>query len=118
MSETELIINQISQQAKVLLQNHWMDISDFRNGADSMTVGFTAVIKYEGNRQMVETKIAFSKRVTDSIVDWIDSDQMKLDFPSPVIAPAKPRRGRPKKNLLERILTTAPTPAANPEPAS
>ena len=109
MSETEQIIEQISQQTRILLSNHWGDIADFRNGEESIKIGFAALIKYEGAKRMIETKISFGKRVTDSVIDWIDPDQMDLGFPAPT-APAKRGRGRLRKTPLERILSSAPVP--------
>ena len=110
MNEDEQIIEQIIQQARILLQNHWIDISDFRDGEESTKIGFAALIKYEGNRKMIETKISFGKRVTDSIVDWIDPDQMKLGFVPEVPISVKRGPGRPKKNILEKVLTSEPSP--------
>jgi len=114
MSETEQIIEHISQQARILLTNHWTDIADFRNGEESIKIGFGALIKYEGAKRMIETKISFGKRVTDSVIDWIDPDQMTMEFSAPSLPPTKRGRGRPRKNPLEAILRSAPAP--DPEP--
>jgi AT hook motif len=115
MSENEQIIQQISQQAKVLLENHWPDISEFRNGEESIKIGFHSLLKPQGPKTMVETKISFGKRVTDSIVDWIDPDQMTIAFPASEPAEQPKKRGRPKKNILEKALTSAPAPDPEPE---
>jgi len=115
MTETEQIIEHITQQTRVLLQNHWGDIADFRDGEESIKIGFGALVKYEGNKRMIETKISFGKRVTDSVVDWIDPDQMKLDLPIPA-APAKRGPGRPRKSPLETILDNPPVRDPNPFP--
>ena len=117
MTETEQIIEHITQQTRVLLQNHWGDIADFRNGEEAIKIGFSALVKYEGLKRMIETKISFGKRVTDSVIDWIDPDQMSLGFervpPSmPVTAKRKP--GRPRKNPLETILRSSPLPDPQP----
>ena len=116
MSEQEKIIEHITQQARVLLQNHWAYISDFRNGEESIKIGFGAIVKYEGNKRMVETKISFGKRVTDSVIDWIDPDQTTFSFPSSPAQPVKRGRGRPKKTILERVLASGPVPDPEPEP--
>ena len=116
MNEQEKIIEHISQQARVLLQNHWADISDIRNGEESIKIGFGAIVKYEGNKRMVETKISFGKRVTDSVIDWIDPDQTTFSFPSSPAQPVKRGRGRPKKTILERVLASGPVPDPEPEP--
>ena len=116
MTETEQIIEHITQQTRVLLQNHWGDIADFRNGEESIKIGFGALVKYEGNKRMIETKISFGKRVTDSVVNWIDPDQMSLGLPVPAAAPAKRGPGRPRKSPLETILRSPPVPDPNPFP--
>src|SRR5215831_2052021 len=98
MSETQQIIDAVSNQTKVLLQNHWLDISDFRNGEEAIKISFNALIQYQGQERIVETKISFGKRVTDSTVERINTDQMSLDLapePAQTEQPIK-KRGRPK----------------------
>lgn len=111
MSENEQIIDLISRQTKALLENHWLDISDFRNDEESIKIGFSHNIGYEGQARVVETTISFAKRIKDKAVDSIDTDQMHLDFPgapataAAAIVASKKRRGRPpgsgKKNVLQ-----------------
>lgn len=108
--EAERIIDRISIQTKILLKNHWHDIAEFRNGEGSIKVGFSSLIEYQGQERIIETTISFGKRVKDSTIDRIDTDQMALNLAPAPDAPVKRKRGRPKKNLLERVLTTAPSP--------
>jgi len=119
MSETQQIIDAVSNQTKVLLQNHWLDIDDFRNGEESIKLGFSALIKYEGQKRTVETTISFAKRVKDSATEYIDTDQMDLDLPTALVQAEQPakKRGRPKgsKNILFRKLVSSPSP--DPEAA-
>ena|ERR1700741_1588354 len=112
MSENEQIIELVSKQTKVLLNNHWPDISDFRNGEESIKVGFSALIQYQGEERIVETTISFGKRVKDSTVERINTEQLNFDLATrrEPEQPAK-KRGRPKgsKNILFKKLTTAPS---------
>ena len=110
MSETEQIIELVSKQSKILLQNHWADISDFRNGEESIKVGFSALIQYQGQERIVETTISFGKRVKDSAIERINTEQMSLQLTLEPDQPAK-KRGRPKgsKNILHKALSTAPS---------
>ena len=109
MSVNEQIIDLISQQTKGLLQNHWADISDFRNDEGSIKIGFLHNIGYEGQEHVVETTISFAKRIKDIAVDRIDTDQMHLNLPgapataAAAVAALKKRRGRPpgKKNIFQ-----------------
>jgi hypothetical protein len=119
MSETEQIIELISKQTSVLLHNHWPDISDFRNGGESIKVGFSSLIQYQGQERIVETTISFGKRVKDSTVERINTEQMSLNLapaPAETDKPAR-KRGRPKTNILAKALTTAPSPDPEPEAA-
>jgi hypothetical protein len=120
MSETEQIIELISKQTQILLHNHWPDISDFRNGEESIKVGFSSLIQYQGQERIVETTISFGKRVKDWTVERINTEQMSLDLASAEPdKPAKRGPGRPKtkKNILAKALTTAPSPDQEPEAA-
>jgi hypothetical protein len=114
MNENEEIIDLVSKQAKLLLYNHWPDISDFRDGDESIKVGFSSLIQYQGQERVVETTISFGKRVKDSTVERINTEQMDLDLAAPaqteMAAPAK-KRGRPKgsKNILQKALSNAPS---------
>lgn len=118
MSENEQIIELIARQTKALLKDHWADISDFRNDENSIKVGFSHDIGYEGQERIIETTISFAKRIKDKISDQIDTDQMHLGFSPDAaaagIVAAKKRRGRPpgtgKKNVLETTLKTWPKP--------
>jgi hypothetical protein len=121
MNETEQIIELVSKQATILLNNHWSDISDFRNGEESIKVGFSSLIQYQGQERIVETTISFGKRVKDSTVERINTEQMSLDLSAPAPEADKPakKRGRPKgaKNILQKALTTGPAPDPEPEAA-
>lgn len=122
MSENEQIIELISRQTKILLSNHWTDITDFRNGGESIKVGFSHDIGYEGQERIVESTISFGKRVKDSTVERLDTDQMNLNLAAkaPAVnmpAPGK-RRGRPPKNVLEASLKRGPMPETQPGSAA
>jgi len=120
MSENEQIIELVSKQTKVLLHNHWPNISDFRNGEESIKVGFSSLIQYQGQERIVETTISFGKRVKDSTLERINTEQMSLNLAPAPAEPDKPakRRGRPKtKNILQKALTTAPSLDPEPEAA-
>ena len=116
MSEHEQIIELITKQTRVLLQNHWADINDFRNGEASIKVSLYHDIGYESQKPIIETAISFNKRIKDSIIGRLDTDQMPLDFSAPIIEPVKRGRGRPKKNVLETALKAGPHP--DPEDAA
>jgi hypothetical protein len=121
MSENEQIIELVSKQTKVLLHNHWPHISDFRNGEESIKVGFSSLIQYQGQERIVESTISFGKRVKDSTVERINTEQMSLNLapaPAEPDKPAKRGRGRQKtKNILQKALTSAPSPDPEPEAA-
>src|ERR1700746_3588567 len=122
MSEPEQIIELISKQSKILLQNHWPDISDFRDGGESIKVGFSSLIQYQGQERIIETTISFGKRVKDSTIGRIDTDQMNLDLSAGAVAgqlvKLGKRRGRPPKNILAAKLTSAPSPDPQSGPAA
>jgi hypothetical protein len=119
MKEPEQIIELITKQTKVLLNNHWADITDFRDSEESIKVGFSSLIQYQGQERVVETTISFGKRVKDSTVEQFNTEQLNFDDLKPAIpAPlAKRGPGRPKKNLLETKLSNAPSPDPRPEAA-
>ena len=118
MTETEQIIEDISKQTKVLLQNHWPDISEFRNGEESIKISFNSLLKREGPKTMIETKIRFGKYVTDSVVEWIDPDQLKFEMAVEENKPEAKKRGRPKgsKNILQMAMSNIPS--RDPEPGA
>ena len=120
MSESEQIIELISKQSKILLQNHWPDISDFRDGGESIKVGFSSLIQYQGQERIIESTISFGKRMKDTAVERFDTDQMNLDLSVGAVTGELPkpgkRRGRPPKNILAAKLTSAPSP--DPQPGS
>src|SRR5215471_17508100 len=102
MSEDENVINLIGEQTKVLLLNHWPDIAEFRNGEESIKIGLSHDIKYQGLKKVIESSISFSKRIKDSVITEIDDDQMPLPMADELAAmPAKRGRGRPKKVIAE-----------------
>lgn len=109
MSEDENVINLIGEQTKVLLQNHWPDIAEFRNGEESIKIGLSHDIKYQGLKKVVESSISFSKRIKDSMISELDSDQMDLAI-STEQQPVKRGRGRPKK--IESALKFSADPEA------
>ena len=82
MNENEQIIELITNHVKILLENHWLDISDFRNGEDSIKISFSHNIDYEGQERVIESTISFGKRIKDSTVDRIDTQQITLEFNS------------------------------------
>lgn len=114
MSEPEQIVSLIVKQTKLLMQNHWPDINDFRDGEEKIKVGFSHYIAYQGQERIVESTISFGKRMKDAITERIDTEQMPLALDTG--EPKKPgkRRGRPPRNLLEKALTSVPD--ANNEP--
>jgi hypothetical protein len=107
--ENDQIIELISNHVKTLLQNHWPDISDFRNGEESIKIGFSHDVSYQGQERVIESTISFGKRIKDSTVDRIDTEQMNMEF-----NPSGAKRSRKKKtNILETtILESGPETAA------
>jgi len=103
--ENDQIIELISQHVKTLLENHWPDISDFRNGEESIKIGFSHDIGYIGQQRVIESTISFGKRIKDSTVDRIDTDQMHLE-----LNPTGAKRGRPKKktNIIAAAMMAGP----------
>jgi hypothetical protein len=77
MTENEQLIDLIANQTRTLLQNHWPDILDFRDGAD-ITLHFSHALSYEGAERTIETTISFARRVKDSVSESIDTAQEEL----------------------------------------
>jgi hypothetical protein len=80
MTENESIIEMITLQVKTLLENHWADINDFRNGGEAIKIGFLHKLAYEGDERVCDTTINFAKRIRDHTVNRIDIQQMNFDL--------------------------------------
>jgi hypothetical protein len=76
-TETEQLIELIAGHTKLLLQNRWPDILDFRDGAD-IKVSFTHTLSYQGEQRTIKTVISFARRVKDELEDTIDTAQTEL----------------------------------------
>jgi hypothetical protein len=101
--ENEQIIELISNHTKILLQNHWPDISDFRNGEESIKIAFSHDVGYQGQERIIETTISFGKRIKDSTVDRIDTEQLNLELTGQV--PAK-RSRKKKTNIIQQAIVS------------
>jgi hypothetical protein len=78
MSENEQLIELIAGQTRLLLQNHWPDIQDYLD-AGEIKIGFNHKLHYDSETAAtVETTISFSRRVSDSIAESIDTRQAEL----------------------------------------
>jgi hypothetical protein len=93
--ENDQLIELISNHVKTLLQNHWPDISDFRNGEESIKIGFSHDVEYIGQERKIESTISFGKRIKDSAVDRFDTEQMNLE-----LNPTGAKRSRKKKTNI------------------
>jgi hypothetical protein len=113
MSESEQIVNLIAKQTKNLLSNHWPDINEFRAEDEKIRIGFSHYITYQAQERIVETTISFGKRMKDSVVERIDTDQMNLNLAatSGNGQPAPKRRGRKPKNIIQSAIIAANAPA-------
>ena len=92
MTENQKIIEQVIEQTKSMLENHWSDITDYRNGGEAIKVGFLHKLSYEGDERVVDTTISFGKRIKDQTINRIDIAQLNLD-----LAPSKKSRVRKSK---------------------
>jgi len=100
-AENEQIIELIANHTKILLENHWPNITDCRNGDESIKIGFSYELKYKGQKRIIESGISFGKRVKDSIIGEIDTEQLDLELTGQ--APAK-RSRKKKTNIIESAI--------------
>lgn len=98
MNENEHLIELIATHTKTLLQNHWPDITAFRNdgNGDSIKIGFSHDLSYEGQERIVESTISFGKRIKDSTIDRIDTEQLNFDLPQMLIRSGNKRSRKAK----------------------
>lgn len=82
MTENEKIIEEMIGQTRGMLENHWGDITDYRNGGEAIKISFLHKLAYEGQERVVETTISFGKRMKDTTINRIDMQQLSLDLPA------------------------------------
>jgi hypothetical protein len=93
--ENDQIIKSIGDETTRLLQKHWSDITDFRNGQESIKIGFSIDLEYIGSQRKIECGISFGKRIKDSTVTRFDTEQMDLE-----LNPTGTKRSRKKKTNI------------------
>ena len=103
MNENEHLIELIATHTKTLLQNHWPDITAFRNdgNGDSIKIGFSHDLSYEGQERIIESTISFGKRIKDSTIDRIDTQQLNFDLPPAKRSGRKVKSTAPSLNVVE-----------------
>lgn len=84
MTENQKIIEQIIETSKSMLENHWADITDYRNGGEAIKVSFLHKLKWEGDERVVDTTISFGKRFKDQTINRIDITQLAFDLSAPI----------------------------------
>jgi hypothetical protein len=99
-NENEHLIELIATHTKTLLQNHWPDITAFRNdgNGDSIKIGFSHDLSYEGQERIIESTISFGKRIKDSTTDRIDTQQLNFEL-NPQSAPKRARKSKSAPSL-------------------
>jgi hypothetical protein len=116
INENAHLIDLISTHTKTLLENHWSDIMEFRTdgNGDSIKIGFSHDLSYEGQERIIESTISFGKRVKDSTIDRIDTQQ--LNFELPQTGPKRTRNRGKKSAPLGAVSKFDDKPAENLDP--
>lgn len=76
--ETEQLIELISSQTRVLLQNHWPNLLDCRDGDGEVKVAFTHSMSEQGHERTVKTVISYGRRIKDELEESINTKQIDL----------------------------------------
>jgi len=78
--EQKDVSEKVAEAVKDLLQSYWPDILDTMADEPKFGVNFPVMLRREGNGWRIETKISFSKKVSDSRDDYVDCFQEPIVF--------------------------------------
>lgn len=103
MKENETIIEQILGQTRGMLESHWGDINDYRNGGEAIKISFLHKLAYEGQERVVDTTFSIGKRMKDKTVNRIDLQQLSLDLPAPGAKRTRKKKPAPLVSITSPV---------------